>query len=70
MDNELNRLEEQILDEYANLVEKVQPELEKRLFYDVMPCWEDFKEYRMEELAQSGMKMTVVGKKRALTIQI
>ncbi len=51
MDNELKRLEETILDEYLNLVQRVQPELEKHFFYDVMPPWEDFKEYRLEELA-------------------
>ena len=52
MDNELNRLEaeEQILNEYADLVQKVQPELDKHWFYDLMPCWEDFREYRMEKL--------------------
>ena len=51
MDNELKRLEEEILDEYLNLVQRAQPELEKHFFYDVMPPWEDFKKYRMEELA-------------------
>ena len=51
MDNELNRLEEQILDEYLDAVQKVQPELEKHLFYDVMPPWEVFRDYRLEELA-------------------
>lgn len=50
MENELKRLEEKILDEYLDLVQRVQPELEKRFFYDVMPPWEDFKEYRLEEL--------------------
>ena len=53
MDNELERLEEQIWNEYANLVQRVRPELDKRWFYDVMPCWEDFREYRMEELARA-----------------
>lgn len=51
MDNGLKRLEEKILDEYLNLVQRIQPQLEKHFFYDVMPAWEDFKEYRMEELA-------------------
>jgi len=51
MENGLTRLEEQILDEYLNLVQKVQPELEKHFFYDVMPPWEVFREYRLEELA-------------------
>ena len=51
MDNALKRLEEKILDEYLNLVQRVQPELEKHFFYDVMPPWEDFREYRLEELA-------------------
>ena len=50
MENELKGLEEKILDEYLDLVQKVQPELEKRLFYDVMPPWEDFREYRLEEM--------------------
>ena len=54
MDNELKRLEEKILDEYLNLVQRVQPKLEKRFFYDVMPPLEDFKEYRLEELADRG----------------
>jgi hypothetical protein len=52
MDNELKKLEEKILDEYLNLVQSRQPELEKHFFYDVMPPWEDFKTYRLEELAQ------------------
>ena len=52
MDNELRKLEEEILDEYLSLVQKRQPELEKHFFYDVMPPWEDFKVYRLEELAQ------------------
>jgi len=51
MEAKLKRLEEKILDEYLNLVQRVQPELEKHFFYDVMPSWEDFKEYRLEELA-------------------
>ena len=51
MEAELKILEEKILDEYLNLVQRVQPELEKHFFYDVMPPWEDFKKYRMEELA-------------------
>ena len=55
MDNELNRLEDQILDEYANLVQKAQPELEKHFFYDVMPSWEVFKEYRLEELGYGSV---------------
>jgi|GEM_PF-3483601 len=54
MDNALKKLEEKILDEYLNLVQKAQPELEKHFFYDVMPPWEDFKEYRMEELAHEN----------------
>ena len=54
MDNELNRLEEQILDEYLDSVQRVQPELEKRFFYDVMPPWEVFREYRLEELAHKN----------------
>lgn len=59
MDNELERLEEHILDEYADLVQRVQPELEKHLFYDVMPCWEDFKEYRLEELGYGNVGRNV-----------
>jgi len=51
MDDELERLEEQILNEYADLVETVKPALETHWFYDVMPCWEDFRAYRMDELA-------------------
>ena len=54
MENGLTRLEEQILDEYLNLVQKVQPELEKHFFYDVMPPWEVFREYRLEELAHQN----------------
>lgn len=54
MDNELKKLEEKILDEYLDLVQAVQPELEKHFFYDVMPPWEDFKEYRLEELAHKN----------------
>jgi len=54
MDNELNRLEEQILDEYLDSVQRVQPELEKHFFYDVMPPWEVFREYRLEELAHKN----------------
>jgi hypothetical protein len=54
MENELKRLEEKILDEYLNLVQSVQPELEKRFFYDVMPSWEDFREYRLEELTHKN----------------
>lgn len=54
MENELKRLEEKILDEYLNLVQRVQPELEKRFFYDVMPPWEDFRAYRLEELAHKN----------------
>jgi len=54
MEANLKMLEEQILDEYLNLVQRVQPELEKYFFYDVMPAWEDFKEYRMEELAHKN----------------
>lgn len=50
MDHGLKRLEEKILDEYLTLVQRVQPELEKRFFYDVMPDWEDFRRYRLEEL--------------------
>jgi hypothetical protein len=50
MENELKRLEEKILDEYLDLVQRVQPELEKCFFYDVMPPWEAFREYRLEEL--------------------
>jgi len=44
----LKILEEKILDEHFNLVQKIQPELEKHFFYDVMPSWEDFREYRTE----------------------
>jgi len=54
VDNELKKLEEEILDEYLNSVQRVQPELEKHFFYDVMPPWEDFKAYRLEELAQKN----------------
>jgi len=54
MDNGLKRLEEQILDEYLNLVQRVQPELEKHFFYDVMLPREDFKEYRLAELAHKS----------------
>lgn len=54
MDNELKALEEKILDEYLNLVQRVQPELEKHFFYDVMPPWEDFREYRLEELQRKN----------------
>jgi len=54
MENKLKRLEEEILDEYSSLVPRVQPELEKHFFYDVMPGWEDFREYRLEELAHKN----------------
>jgi len=54
MDNGLKKLEEKILDEYLNLVQRVQPELERHLFYDVMPSWEDFRTYRLEELADKS----------------
>ena len=54
MEAKLKILEEKILDEYLNLVQRVQPELEKHFFYDVMPPWEDFKEYRMEELVHEN----------------
>jgi len=54
MDNALKKLEEKILDEYLNLVQRVQPELERHFFYDVMPSWEDFREYRLEELANKN----------------
>ena len=53
MDNGLKRLEEKILDEYLALVQRVQPELDRRFFYDVMPDWEDFRKYRLEELANN-----------------
>jgi len=54
MDNEFKRLEEKILDEYLNLVQRVQPELEKHFFYDIMPPWEVFREYRLKELAHKN----------------
>jgi hypothetical protein len=54
VDDGLKKLEEKILDEYTNLVQRVQPELERRFFYDVMPCWEDFRTYRLEELAHKS----------------
>ena len=54
MENELKKLEEKILDEYLDLVQRMQPELEKRFFYDVMRSWEDFREYRLEELAHKN----------------
>jgi hypothetical protein len=54
MDNELRSLEEKILDEYLDLVQRAQPQLENRLFYDVMPPWEVFREYRLEELAHKN----------------
>jgi hypothetical protein len=54
MDNGLKKSEEKILDEYLNLVQRVQPELERRFFYDVMPSWEDFRTYRLEELAHKS----------------
>jgi hypothetical protein len=54
MEAGLKILEEKILDEYLRLVQKIQPELEKHFFYDVMPPWENFKEYRMEELAHES----------------
>ena len=52
MDHGLKRLEEKVLDEYLSLVQRVQPELDRRFFYDVMPDWEDFREYRMGELVR------------------
>lgn len=54
VDNGLKLLEEKILEEYLDLVQRVQPELEKRFFHDVMPPWEDFREYRLEELAHEN----------------
>jgi len=50
VDDGLKRLEEKILDEYLSLVQRVQPELDRRFFYDVMPAWEDFRACRLEEL--------------------
>jgi hypothetical protein len=47
-------LEEKVLDEYLNLVQRAQSKLEKQFFYDVMPPWEDFKEYRLEELVHKN----------------
>ena len=49
MDDGLKQLEEKILDEYLALVQRVQPELDRRFFYDVMPAWEDFRACRLEE---------------------
>jgi hypothetical protein len=49
VDNGLKRLEEKILDEYLSLVQKIQPELDRHFFYDVMPEWEDYRAYRLEE---------------------
>ena len=54
MDHGLKRLEEKVLDEYLSLVQRVQPELDRRFFYDVMPDWEDFREYRMRELVHKN----------------
>ena len=54
MEANLKILEEKILAEYLSLVQKIQPELEKHFFYDVMPPWEDFREYRLEELAHKN----------------
>jgi len=54
MEHKLSKSEEKILDEYLNLVQRIQPELEKHFFYDVMPPWEYFREYRMEELADKN----------------
>jgi len=54
MENELKRLEEQILDEYLDSVQRIQPELERHFFYDVMPPWEVFREYRLEELTHKS----------------
>jgi len=53
MDNGLRRLEEKILDEYLFLVQRVRPELDRRFFYDVMPAWQYFRKYRLEELANN-----------------
>lgn len=53
MDDALEELEERILNEYADLVQKAQPALEKHWFYDVMPPWEVFREYRMGQLASA-----------------
>jgi hypothetical protein len=54
MENGLKRLEEQILEEYLDSVQRIQPELERHFFYDVMPPWEVYREYRLEELAHES----------------
>ena len=54
MDNAMKKSEEEILDEYLNLVQRIQPELEKHFFYDVMPPWEDFREYRLEQITHKN----------------
>ena len=59
MDHGLKRLEEKILDEYLNLIQRAQPELGKHFFYDVMPPWEDFRKYKLEELAPEKKQQKV-----------
>ena len=54
MDNAVKKSEEKILDEYLNLVQRVQPELEKHFFYDIMPPWEVFREYRLEQITHKN----------------
>lgn len=59
MDHGPKRLEETILSEYLNLIQRAQPELEKHFFYDVMPPWEDFRKYKLEELAPEKKQQKV-----------
>lgn len=60
MDDGLTQLEEKVMDEYLALVQRVQPELGRHLFYDVMPAWEDFRAYRLEELVHQNERDKVM----------
>jgi hypothetical protein len=50
MDNGIEEIERKVFKEYCDLVARVQPALDKHYFYDLMPCWDDFRQYRLEEL--------------------
>jgi len=57
MDDGMNETkEEDVLNEYATLIEEARPAIGDRLFYDVMPPWEVFREYRMAGSVPPGTK--------------
>jgi hypothetical protein len=57
MDNGIDTTEDKVFREYCDLVARVQPLLDKHYFYDLMPCWDDFRQYRLEELKRQGESM-------------